>query len=114
MDATHEVFNQPAPLAGYNVFDGNKALRDALKFNAPQLDTAALSQLGALLGSAEMQEHARLANVHTPQQLPKPPVATDADALGPMLRVPPFTLSSLRRAIEANGDEQIGRFRVEY
>ena len=67
MEATHEVFNQPAPLAGYNLFEGNAGLRDALKFNAPQLDTAALSAMGARLGSVDMQTHARLANVHTPQ-----------------------------------------------
>ena len=66
-DTTHDVFNQPAPLAGYNLFEGNRALRDALKFNAPALDTAALSALGATLGTPQMQEHARLANVHTPQ-----------------------------------------------
>ncbi len=65
--ATHEVFNQPEPLAGYNLFQGNAALRDALKFNAPALDTAPLSALGQRLGSADMQLHARLANVHTPQ-----------------------------------------------
>ena len=67
MDVTHEVFNQPAPLVGYNLFEGNRPLRDALKFNAPQVDTAPLAALGRVLGSAGMQEHARLANVHTPQ-----------------------------------------------
>jgi len=66
MNATHEVFNQPAPLSDYNLFDTNRPLRDALKFNAPALDTAGLSQLGAALGSATMQTHARLANVHGP------------------------------------------------
>jgi putative acyl-CoA dehydrogenase len=66
-DLTHEVFNQPEPLVGYNLFEGNRALRDALKFNAPALDTASLSALGATLGTQEMQAHARLANVHTPQ-----------------------------------------------
>ncbi|RYF33971.1 MAG: isovaleryl-CoA dehydrogenase [Comamonadaceae bacterium] len=64
--ATHEVFNQPAPLAGYNLFETNRPLRDALKFNAPTLEAAALRDLGATLGSADMQTHARLANVHTP------------------------------------------------
>jgi putative acyl-CoA dehydrogenase len=67
MDATHEVFNQPAPLAGYNLFDTNRPLRDALNFNAPQLPTESLRQLGETLGSADMQTHARLANVHTPE-----------------------------------------------
>jgi putative acyl-CoA dehydrogenase len=66
MNPTHEVFNQPAALSGYNLFDTNRPLRDALKFNAPALDTHELSQLGATLGSAAMQTHARLANVHGP------------------------------------------------
>ncbi len=66
MDTTHEVFNQPEPLAGYNLFETNRPLRDALKFNAPSLDTASLQKLGATLGSAQMQTHARLANTHAP------------------------------------------------
>lgn len=63
---THDVFNQPTPLVDYNLFETNRPLRDALKLNAPSLATAELSALGARLGSAEMQSHARLANVHTP------------------------------------------------
>jgi putative acyl-CoA dehydrogenase len=66
MNSTHEVFNQPAALSDYNLFDTHRPLRDALKFNAPTLDTAELSQLGAALGSTAMQTHARLANVHGP------------------------------------------------
>jgi putative acyl-CoA dehydrogenase len=66
MNPTHEVFNQPTALADYNLFDTNRPLRDALKFNAPALDTAELSQLGAALCSTAMQTHARLANVHGP------------------------------------------------
>jgi putative acyl-CoA dehydrogenase len=67
MDITHEVFNQPAPLVEYNLFETNQPLQCALRFNAPSLDTAELMQLGARLGTAEMQAHARLANVHTPE-----------------------------------------------
>jgi putative acyl-CoA dehydrogenase len=67
MNATHEVFNQPEPLVNYNLFAGNQALRDALKFNAPGLDMAPLQALGAKLGTAEMQTHARLANAHPPE-----------------------------------------------
>lgn len=64
---THEVINQPQPLADCNLFDGDQALRDALAHHAPRLDTTALSRLGALAGSAQMQQHARLANTQTPQ-----------------------------------------------
>ncbi|MDB5827795.1 MAG: acyl-CoA dehydrogenase domain protein [Variovorax sp.] len=67
MDTTHEVFNQPAPLVGYNLFETNRPLRDALKFNAPELQTAGLHDLGETIGSAEMQTHARLASVNGPQ-----------------------------------------------
>ncbi len=67
MQATHEVFNQPAPLVNYNLFTSNRALQDAIKFNAPSLHTGSLNALGDLLGSDAMQTHARLANVHAPQ-----------------------------------------------
>jgi putative acyl-CoA dehydrogenase len=67
MGSTHEVFNQPAPLAGVNLFAGNRPLRDALRFNAASLAPGELERLGAALGSAEMLAHARLANVHTPR-----------------------------------------------
>lgn len=67
MDMTHEVFNQPQPLVDYDLFATNRPLADALRFNAPALATAPLARLGQRLGSAEMQEHARLANTHTPQ-----------------------------------------------
>ena len=67
MAATHDVFNQVTPLADVNLFAGNQALQDALKFNAPGLNTAPLAALGQLAGSAAMQNHARLANVHTPE-----------------------------------------------
>ncbi|OYU43104.1 MAG: hypothetical protein CFE44_20250, partial [Burkholderiales bacterium PBB4] len=63
---THAVTNQVQPLEDYNVFTGNQALRDALKFNAPDLDTAEFVALGEKLGTAEYQTHARLANVYTP------------------------------------------------
>jgi putative acyl-CoA dehydrogenase len=67
MEATHEVFNQPEPLVGYNLLAGNQGLQAALRFNAPQLDTGSLLALGDLLGSEAMQTHARLANIHHPQ-----------------------------------------------
>jgi putative acyl-CoA dehydrogenase len=67
MNPTHEVFNQAEPLVGVNLFETNRPLQDALKFHAPGLDTAGFSQLGAQVGSAEMQQHARLAHVFTPQ-----------------------------------------------
>lgn len=67
MAATHEVFNQPVPLVDVNLFATHRAMQAALKFNAPALDTEPLHALGKLVGSGDMQTHARLANVHTPQ-----------------------------------------------
>ncbi|MBC8056490.1 MAG: isovaleryl-CoA dehydrogenase [Rhizobiales bacterium] len=63
---THEVTNQPAPLAGHNVYTTDRALRDALAFHAPQAEERQRIKLGAQLGDEAMQAHARLANVHKP------------------------------------------------
>ena len=43
---THEVVNQPVPLADTNLFEHNVPLREALAHHAPQLDTAPLAALG--------------------------------------------------------------------
>ena len=67
MNATHEVFNQSTPLADVNLYATNRALRDALAFHLPGSDEGPRLALGASLGSAAMQQHARLANVHAPQ-----------------------------------------------
>jgi putative acyl-CoA dehydrogenase len=67
MNETHEVFNQPLPLQDVNLFAGNRPMQDALDRLAPAMDRSPLVELGALVGSAEMQTHARLAHVFTPQ-----------------------------------------------
>jgi putative acyl-CoA dehydrogenase len=64
---THEVQNQTSPWVGANLLDSNPALQAALQFHAPAQGTTRLHALGALAGSAEMQQHARLANTHAPQ-----------------------------------------------
>jgi len=66
MTATHEVFNQVEPLADLNLFDGHTALQDALAHHHPAYDRARFVALGAEVGRAEMQVHARLANAHRP------------------------------------------------
>jgi putative acyl-CoA dehydrogenase len=66
MTRTHEVTNQSTPLEGVNLWRINRPLRDALRYHAPALDTRALDTLGADVGSAPMQAHARLANLHAP------------------------------------------------
>jgi putative acyl-CoA dehydrogenase len=67
MQGTHEVSNQPLPLVGYDLHATNRPLRDALAHHAPALDPSVLHGLGARLGSAGMQAHARLANTYKPQ-----------------------------------------------
>ncbi|MFN7727162.1 MAG: isovaleryl-CoA dehydrogenase [Rubrivivax sp.] len=67
MTATHQVFNQSTPLQDVNLFSRNRPLQDALRHHAPRLDTRALQALGAEVGSATLQAHARLANTHGPQ-----------------------------------------------
>ena len=64
--ATHAVLNQVPPFEDVNLFETNAALRDAVTFNDPALAPDSLSMLGALAGSATMQQHARLANLHKP------------------------------------------------
>ena len=64
--ATHEVENQAPPFTGINLYACDRALQEALLregggWAAPQLEA-----LGERLGSAEVQELARLANVHDP------------------------------------------------
>jgi putative acyl-CoA dehydrogenase len=63
----HDVTNQSTPFAGVNLFDADRALREALAHHAPDLDTTRLATLGAIAGSADMQQHARLANTYKPQ-----------------------------------------------
>lgn len=64
---THEVFNQSTPWADVNLFTANQPLQDALRLHSPSLPLEGLTALGAEMGSAEMQAHARLANTYKPQ-----------------------------------------------
>ncbi|WP_137176109.1 isovaleryl-CoA dehydrogenase [Massilia sp. HP4] len=64
--ATHEVENQAPPFTDVNLYACDPALQEALLregggWAAPQLEA-----LGARLGSSEVQELARLANLHGP------------------------------------------------
>lgn len=64
--ATHEVFNQSAPLQNSNLFASDRALQDALKCHIPEFDTQGLHSFGKIMGSSTMMEHARLANLYHP------------------------------------------------
>ena len=53
MDITHEVFNPPEPLVNDTLYEISRPLQGAMKFNPPGLDTTALTQPGARLGTAD-------------------------------------------------------------
>jgi len=64
---THDVSNQPPPLADHDLWARNRPLRDALAHLLPGHDARRLAALGAECGSAAMLEHARLANARPPR-----------------------------------------------
>lgn len=64
---THEVTNQPPPFAGFNAYDGDRALVDGVRREGGAWAEARLSALGAAVGDPEIQEEARLANRHVPE-----------------------------------------------
>ncbi len=66
MARTHEVFNQVEPLQDHDLWAGDRSLQDALRLQAPRLDTTDLERLGRSLGQAHWQEQARLAHQHRP------------------------------------------------
>ena len=61
MTKTHEVSNQPPPLAGYDAAD-DPALLAALRREGAEWAEASVRDLGRLAGSLEAQEWGRLAN----------------------------------------------------
>ena len=63
---THQVFNQPPPFENNNLFDGDRALLDAVRNAGGGVHCARLSTLGALCGSAEVIELGIQANRQTP------------------------------------------------
>lgn len=64
---TDEVLNQPPVLRDYNVFRADRALVQTLAREGASSAFSALTELGALAGSDEAQEWARLANEHPPK-----------------------------------------------
>ncbi len=66
MATTHEVTNQPPPLAGYDAAD-DKALLEALHREGGGWAEDDIRRLGRQAGSAQQQEHGRLANENPPR-----------------------------------------------
>ncbi len=65
MPPTHEVFNQPPPLTGYDVAD-DPAMLEALRREGAAWAEPGIRELGALAGSALAQDWGRLANAYPP------------------------------------------------
>ncbi|HEY8312929.1 MAG TPA: acyl-CoA dehydrogenase family protein [Candidatus Baltobacteraceae bacterium] len=65
--ATHQVTNQPPPLAGYNVFRSDRALAEAVTREGGGRDLTELDALGALAGSPEAIALGAQANDNPPQ-----------------------------------------------
>ncbi|RAV00794.1 DNA alkylation response protein [Mycobacterium colombiense] len=66
MTATHEVFNQAPPRVGVNEFDSNIALTEAVECYGIGWATDQLSDVGELVGQADFQRDADLANTYSP------------------------------------------------
>lgn len=64
---THEVFNQPPPLEGLNLFSGDTALVDAVRKAGGGVHEARLAALGARAGTAEVIDWGVEANRRIPE-----------------------------------------------
>ena len=64
--STHEVLNQPPPIAPYNVFEADLALREALEREGGGWGVDRLRDTGELAGSPEALEHAERAERNEP------------------------------------------------
>jgi len=65
--ATHEVTNQPGELSGFNAYEADTALQNAMAAFGGAWAEPRLKKTGALIGSARMVELARAANRHVPE-----------------------------------------------
>ncbi|HEV3475731.1 MAG TPA: isovaleryl-CoA dehydrogenase [Actinomycetota bacterium] len=64
--ATHEVTNQPPPLQGYNLFEENRPLAEALRREGAAWAEPHLSALGKVAGTPEVLGWGTQANDHPP------------------------------------------------
>src|SRR3954452_9830369 len=63
---THEVTNQPPPLAGFNAFTADRTLVEAVEREGAGWAVDRLTATGALVGSAEVRQKAVEANANAP------------------------------------------------
>ncbi|MGI9020827.1 MAG: acyl-CoA dehydrogenase family protein [Solirubrobacterales bacterium] len=64
---THEVFNQAPPLEGYNVFEADAVLGEAMTREGAEWASERLRALGAVCGRPDVIELGRLANENRPR-----------------------------------------------
>ena len=64
---THEVFNQPPPLVGYNVYEQDTALREGVAREGAAWDEPRLREIGAVAGSEEAIASGEQANRYPPE-----------------------------------------------
>ena len=64
--STHEVFNQPSPLTGYNLFLSDKTLANAIQREGAAWAQPQIAELGRLLGTEELQRWGFEANENKP------------------------------------------------
>jgi putative acyl-CoA dehydrogenase len=69
LDRTHEVLNQAPPLVGYNVFEADTPLREALEREGGDWGVERARDLGGVAGSEEAREHSRRAERNEPRLL---------------------------------------------
>jgi len=65
--ATHEVLNQPPPLADYDAYATDENLRGIVRAFGAEWAAPRLAKAGRTVGSAHVQSLARQANRHTPE-----------------------------------------------
>jgi putative acyl-CoA dehydrogenase len=70
LTATHEVFNQPPPLADYNLFSTDRVLAEAVAREGAGWAAGELRGLGGKLGARETIEAGFAANANPPRLLP--------------------------------------------
>jgi putative acyl-CoA dehydrogenase len=66
-EATHEVFNQPPPLEGYNTFESDRVLVEALRREGADWAEESARELGAICGRPQTLRLGVQANENPPQ-----------------------------------------------
>src|SRR4051794_25852784 len=67
VETTHEVFNQPTPRENFDAYASDAALREGVRREAPTWVDEKVAAYGPVVGSAETQQWAALANKFTPE-----------------------------------------------